>query len=113
MLEFSPAIARAGNEVCRVLLAQHIECFFEPALLDEAVSRQISTRGVPRDQVLFGEKALGSSIVSGGEMDLGEPEGIFVVFWPQISRRIGRGESRNAVLVNASSLSPMKMADSY
>lgn len=66
--------------MCGVLFAEDIECFFESILLDQAVSSKVPAGGVSCDQILLGEEALGSSIVASGEMDLGEPEGIFVVF---------------------------------
>jgi hypothetical protein len=70
--------------VGRILLAQDAEGFFEPSLLDQTVSGQISTRWISSDKVLFGEEALGASVVASGEVDLGQPEGIFVIFWKQL-----------------------------
>jgi hypothetical protein len=80
MLNFPPAVANSCDEVDRVLLSQDIECFFESILLDQTVPSKIPARWISCDQVLFGEEALGSSVVAGREMNLGEPEGIFVVF---------------------------------
>ena len=68
----------------RILLAQDAERFFESSLLDQTVSGQISTGWISRDKVLFGEEALGASVVAGGEVDLGQPESIFVVFLKKI-----------------------------
>ena len=70
MLEFPSTVARVIDQVCGVLFAKNSKGFVESALLDEAVSGQVSTRGVSSDEVLLREKTLGSSVVAGGEMDL-------------------------------------------
>lgn len=80
MLYFPPTVADRCDEMGWVLFPQDVQCFFESALLDQAVSSQVSTRGVSSDQVLFGEEALGSSVVARREMDLRKPECVFVVF---------------------------------
>ena len=65
----------------RILLAQDAERFFESSLLDQTVSGQISTGWISRDKVLFGEEALGAGIIPSREVNLGQPEGIFVVIY--------------------------------
>lgn len=80
VLQLPPTVANRVDQVGWVLLAENVERFFESALPDEAVSSQISTRGVSSDEVLFREKALGSSVVAGGEMDLRQPECVLVIF---------------------------------
>jgi hypothetical protein len=44
---------------------------------------EVSARGIARDQVLLVEKRLGASVVSGCEMNLGEPKGIIIVLCGQ------------------------------
>ena len=88
------------------------------------MSGQISTGWISCDKVLFGEEALGASVVASGEVDLGQPEGIFVVFLKKIrSDQYGhihrvdtegyRRKSESSIRVKARSLSPMKIAESY
>jgi hypothetical protein len=43
MLDLPSAMARAGDEVRGILLAEYIQCFFEATLLDQAVASQIPT----------------------------------------------------------------------
>lgn len=63
-----------------VLLAEYVKSFVKSSLLYQTVSGKISTRGVSCYKVLLREEALGSCVVSCGEVDLGKPEGIFIVF---------------------------------
>ena len=80
MLYLPPAIADSCDEVGRILLAKYIERFFESVLFDQAMSSKIPARRISCDQILFGQEALRASIIAGREMDLGEPECIFVIF---------------------------------
>lgn len=113
VLQLPPPIANRGDQVGWILLAKNAKRFFESTLLDEAVSSQISTRGVSSDEVLFREKALGSSVVPRGEMDLGQPKCVLVIFSSQVSIHNHFSIDGKSLRVNASSLSPMKMAESY
>lgn len=63
-----------------ILFPEDVERFFEAILLDQAVSGQISARGVASDQVLFGEEALRARVIPCREMNLGKPECVLVVF---------------------------------
>lgn len=76
---FPPAIVDSRYEVGRILLAKNVQRFIESRLLDLTVCGQVFAGRVAGDEVLFGEEALSSRIVSGGEVDLGKPECVFVV----------------------------------
>lgn len=81
MLYFPPAVIGDGvDEMCRILLAEDIECFFKSILLNQAMSGKVATRRISCNQVLFREEALGSSVVASREMYLRKPESIFVIF---------------------------------
>lgn len=74
---------------------------------------QVPTRRVADDQVLLREEALGSSVVPCREVNLSQPEGVFVVFCIYFVSFKTVQKQRWVVRVKASSLSPMKMAESY
>jgi hypothetical protein len=80
VLEFSPAVANAGDQVYRILLAQDIQSFIKSALFDVTVAGEISTRRVSCNKVLFREETLSSSVVAGRKMYLSKPECILVIF---------------------------------
>lgn len=73
------ARSAVGYQVRRVALAEDGKSLFEAVLLYEAVPGEVSAGGVARDEVLLGEEGLRARVVSGREVDLGEPEGILVV----------------------------------
>ena len=95
-----------------VLLSKNIERLLESSLLDQAVSSEISTRRISGDEILFCEETLRSSVVSSRKVDLGKPEGILVVTC-RILERMRKEVGKEDEPVKASSLSPMKMAESY
>jgi hypothetical protein len=80
VLEFSSTVAGIVDQVCRILLTENVQRLVKSALFDETVSSEVSTGGISSDEVLLREKALGSSVVAGGEMDLRQPECVLVVF---------------------------------
>lgn len=69
MLSFS-LVGGVCDEMCRVSIAQHGECFVVPRLSDEAVAGQVAACWAATDEVLFREEGLGSGVVSRGKMDL-------------------------------------------
>jgi len=80
VFELAPAVAWPGYEMGGIPVTEHIEGFLKFSLFNEAVTREISTRGIPRNEVLPREETLSASVVSSREVDLGQPEGIFVIF---------------------------------
>jgi hypothetical protein len=67
---------------------------------------------------VFAQQIVGARVVAGGEVDLGKPESVVIVFygvWTWFSGGFRGIEDRegSVLLVIANSLSPMKMADSY
>lgn len=80
MLKLPPTIAGTRDEVCGILLAKDSKSLLKSALFYQTVSGKIPARRVPCDEVLLREEALGSCIVSGGEMDLSKPECVFIIF---------------------------------
>lgn len=60
------------------------------------------------------EKALRTSIIPSREVDLGQPEGIFIVTYQATNQlQDSLNKSMRELPVKAKSLSPMNMADSY
>lgn len=53
MLQLPPDFARGCYEVARVLLPQYVQSFFESALLDLAVSGEVSAGGTVVDEVVL------------------------------------------------------------
>lgn len=53
MLQLPPDLARGCYEVARVLLSQYVQSFFESALLDLAVSGEVSAGGTVVDEVVL------------------------------------------------------------
>lgn len=70
-----------------VFVPKNVYCFIVMRLLDIAMSGQVFTRRVPCYEILPREKAEGARIVTGGEMYLGQPEGVLVVVYRRISTR--------------------------
>jgi hypothetical protein len=94
-----------------IFVSENCKGFLKFELLDETMSSKISARRAMLDEAVFHEEALGAGIVSGGEMDLGKPERIFRIIYP--SQSLCSVNREDNVLVKASSLSPMYMAESY
>lgn len=55
----------------RVALSQNSKRFVVAGLLDKTMAREISARGIPRDEVLFREEGLRTSVVAGSKVNLG------------------------------------------
>lgn len=72
-------MSRCLYQVAWILLSQDIQGFLESVLLDLAMGGQVAAGGGVFDEIVFGKEALGTSVVAGGEMDLGEEKGIFCI----------------------------------
>ena len=63
------------------------------------------------------QQVVGARVVAGREVDLGEPEGVAVIFWMEGQLSMNSYNKNyfiiGTVLVIASTLSPMKIAASY
>ena len=53
-----------------ILIPQNIQCFFESGLLNLAMSSKVAASWAVVDEVMLCQKALGPSIVAGGEVYL-------------------------------------------
>lgn len=65
--------------MARVFLPQYIQGFFELVLLDLAMGGQVAAGGTVVDKVMLSEEALGSSVIAGREMNLGQEKGVFSI----------------------------------
>ena len=65
----------------RVLLSQDIQGFLELVLLDVAMGSQVTACGAVVDEVVLGEEALSTGVIAGGEVYLGQKEGIDCITW--------------------------------
>lgn len=65
--------------MCWILVSEDIKCIFEFRLLYLAMSGQVPRCRAMLNKIVLGEKALRTSIVSCGEVDLSKEEGIIRV----------------------------------
>lgn len=79
MLQLPPDLTRGCYEVARVLLTQYVQSFFESALLDLAVSGEVSAGGTVVGEVVFGQETLSPCIVARRKVYLSQEEGVIGV----------------------------------
>lgn len=89
VLQFAPAVACTRDQMSGILFAQECEGFVKSGLLDKTVRGKVPARGISGNEILFGQEALGSSVIACGEVDLGKPKGIFVIVWQSLAHRHG------------------------
>lgn len=95
----------------RVLLAQYSQRIFVPILLDVAVGCQILCFRRPLDKIGSGDYGQGAGVVGRIEVGLRQCERIIVRVCNSLAFELTM--SRVHILVNASTLSPTKIAVSY